>query len=34
METTLFYVIGGLVYLFSLGVRQKLKATYNHWSRV
>ena len=34
METTLFYVIGGLVFLLSLGVRQKLKSTYNHWSRV
>ncbi len=34
METTLFYVIGGLVFLFSMGVRQKLKSTYNRWSRV
>lgn len=34
METTLFYVIGGLVFLFALGVRQKLKSTYNTWSRV
>ncbi len=34
METTLFYVIAGLVYLFSLGVRQKLKSTYSRWSRV
>ena len=34
METTLFYVIGGLVYLFALGVRQKLKSTYGKWSQV
>ena len=34
METMLFYVIGGLVYLFALGVRQKLKSTYSRWSRV
>jgi Zn-dependent membrane protease YugP len=34
METMLFYIIGGLVYLFSLGVREKLKSTYSRWSRV
>ena len=30
----LFYVIAGVVYLFALGVRQKLKSTYSRWSRV
>ena len=34
METTLFYVIAGLVFLFSLGVRQHLKSTYTRWSQV
>jgi len=34
METTLFYVIAGLVFLFSLAVRQHLKSTYNRWSQV
>lgn len=34
MESTLFYVIAGLVFLFSLGVRQHLKSTYNRWSQV
>ena len=34
METTLFYVIAGLVFLFSLGVRQHLKSTYSCWSQV
>lgn len=34
MDTMLFYVIGGLVFLFSLGVQQKLKSTYRRWSRV
>ena len=34
METMLFYVIGGIVFLFSLGVRQKMHATYDKWSRV
>ena len=28
MDTLLFYVIGGVTFLFSLAVRQKLKATY------
>ena len=31
---TLFYVMAGLVFLFSLAVRQKLQATYSRWSRV
>jgi len=30
----LFYVVAGLVFLFSLGVRQHLKSTYKHWSQV
>ncbi len=30
----LFYVIVGLVFLFSMGVRQKLKMTYARWSQV
>jgi len=30
----LFYVIAGLVFLFSWGVRQKLKRTYTRWSQV
>jgi len=34
MDTTLFYVIAGLVFLFSLGVRQHLKSTYSRWSQV
>lgn len=34
METTLFYVIAGLVFLFSLAVRQHLKSTYKQWSQV
>jgi Zn-dependent membrane protease YugP len=34
MENTLFYLIAGLVFLFSLGVRQHLKSTYNRWSQV
>jgi Zn-dependent membrane protease YugP len=34
MKTTLFYVVGGIVFLFSLGVRQKMHSTYNTWSRV
>ncbi len=34
METMLFYVIAGVVYMFSLGVRQKLKSTHSRWSRV
>jgi len=31
---TLLYVIGGLVFLFSLGVRKKLQSTYKRWSQV
>ena len=34
MDLMIFYVIGGLVFLFSAGVRQKLKSTYAKWSRV
>jgi Zn-dependent membrane protease YugP len=34
MDMLLFYVIGGLVALFSFGVRQKMKSTYAKWSRV
>ena len=34
MSTLAFYAIAGLVFLFSMGVRQKLKSTYNRWSRV
>ncbi len=34
METVVFYVIAGVVLLFSMGVRQKLKSTYGRWSRV
>ena len=34
MDTTLFYVIAGLVFLLSLGVRQHLKSTYSRWSQV
>ena len=34
MESTVFYVIAGLVFLFSLGVRQHLKSTYTRWSQV
>ena len=30
----LFYLVAGLVFVFSLGVRQHLKATYNRWSQV
>ncbi len=29
-----FYVVAGLVFLFSLGVRQHLKSTYKRWSQV
>ncbi len=31
---TIFYVLAGLVFLFSAGVRQKLKSTYARWSQV
>jgi Zn-dependent membrane protease YugP len=34
METMLFYVIAGVVFFFSLGVRQKMHATYDKWNRV
>lgn len=34
MDLMVFYVIGGLIFLFSLGVRQKLRSTYKRWSRV
>jgi Zn-dependent membrane protease YugP len=34
METTLFYVIAGAVFLFSFIVRQRLQATYKRWSSV
>ena len=34
METILFYVVGGVVFFFSLGVRQKMHATYDKWNRV
>ena len=34
METVVYYVIAGVVFLFSMGVRQKLKSTYSRWSRV
>ena len=29
-----FYVVAGIVFLFSLGVRQHLKSTYKKWSQV
>ncbi len=34
METIVYYVIAGVVFVFSLGIRQKLKSTYSRWSRV
>lgn len=34
METTLFYAVAGLVFLFALGVRRHLMSTYANWSRV
>jgi len=34
MDALIFYVIGGLVFLFSLGVRYMLRSTYGRWSRV
>jgi len=34
MDLVIFYGIGGLIFLFSLGVRQKLRSTYERWSRV
>lgn len=34
METTLFYLIAGLVFLLSLGVRRHLMSTYKHWSQI
>lgn len=34
MDDTLFYVGAGVVFLFSLGVRQHLKSTYARWSQV
>jgi len=34
MDTIVFYAMAGLVLLFSMAVRQKLKSTYARWSRV
>ena len=34
MENTLYYLIAGVTLLFSLGVRQHLKSTYQRWSEV
>lgn len=34
MDLMVFYVIGGIVFLFSLGVRHKLRSTYDRWSHV
>ena len=34
METTLFYLIAGGVFLFSFLVRRHLMATYQHWSQI
>ena len=34
MESILFYGIAGLVFVFSFGVREHLKSTYKHWSRI
>jgi len=34
MDALIFYVIGGLVFLFSLGVRHKLRSTYARWNEV
>jgi Zn-dependent membrane protease YugP len=34
MDPMLFYVIAGIAFLFSLGVRVRLKSTYSRWSRV
>lgn len=31
---TLFYIIGGLTFLFALGVRQRLQSNYKRWSPV
>ena len=34
MDTTLFYVIAGVVLVFSLLVRNRMQATYKRWSTV
>jgi len=34
MDALIFYVIGGLVIVFSLGVRHKLRSTYARWNEV
>ena len=34
MSTMVYYVIAGLVFLFSWGVKQKLQSTYKQWSQV
>ena len=34
VDTTLFYLGAGLVFLFALGVRRHLKSTYKRWSQV
>lgn len=34
METTLFYTIIGITYLFSIVVQRRLKSTYRRWSEV
>lgn len=34
MGLAIFYGIAGLAFLFALGVRQKLRSTYNRWSEV
>ncbi len=34
MSTMVYYVIAGLVFVFSWGVKQKLQSTYKRWSQV
>ena len=34
MSTMVYYVIAGLVFVFSWGVKQKLQSTYKQWSQV
>ena len=34
MDGILFYGIAGLAFLFSFGVRERLKSTYKRWSRI
>ncbi len=34
MGLMVYYVIAGLVFVFSWGVKQKLQSTYKHWSQV